>query len=157
MRHASRFFGACIEACGMIGARGVLVSPFRDHIPRELPPFVQAIDSIPFSRLFARSAAVIHHGGIGTSSLALFAAVPQLIMPMAFDQHDNAARLLRLGVARSLSPLRFRPPALARMLEELLKSRSVAASCRITGDRIRQEKPFEEACHWIEHAAAGAA
>ena len=93
-----------------MGARGVLVSPFRDHLPRELPPYVQCIDSFPFSRLFPRAAAVVHHGGIGTTSLALEAAAPQLIMPMAFDQHDNARRLERLGVARSLSPAEIPGP-----------------------------------------------
>jgi hypothetical protein len=40
----------------------------------------QVIDSIPFSRLFTRAAAIVHHGGIGASSQALFAAIPQLIM-----------------------------------------------------------------------------
>ena len=143
MRHASEFFAACVEACRIIGIRGVLISPFRDQLPRDLPPFIQVIDSIPFSRLFTRAAAIVHHGGIGTSSQALFAAVPQVIMPMAFDQHDNADRLERLGVARSISPRRFRGPALARVLGELLESPSVAASCRVGW---RANAPARSAC-----------
>jgi rhamnosyltransferase subunit B len=154
MRHASAFFAAGVEACRLMGARGVLVSPFGDQVPMELPPFVHVIDSIPFSRLFTRAAAVVHHGGIGTSAQALGAAVPQLIMPMAFDQHDNAVRLERLGVARSLSPRRFRGAAVARLLGELLNSASVATSCRCLGDRIRGEPPLDEACRWIEQAVA---
>ena len=80
-------------------ARGMLVSPFRDQLPARLPPAVMCVDSIPFGRLFPRAAAVVHHGGIGTSAQALKAGVPQLVMPMAFDQHDNADRLVRLAPA----------------------------------------------------------
>ena len=123
MRHGSEFFEAGVDACRIIGARGVLVSPFRDQLPVDLPPPFCAIDSIPFSRLFARAAAVVHHGGIGTSAQAMLAGIPQVIMPMAFDQHDNAVRLERLGVARSLLPRRFRGATLARALERAARVR----------------------------------
>ncbi len=156
MRHGSKFFEGGVAACRKIGARGLLVSPFRDQLPVELPPRFRAIDSIPFSRLFGRAAAVVHHGGIGTSSQALLAGIPQVIMPMAFDQHDNAVRLERLGVARSLLPWRFRGEALARALSLLLQTGSVAASCRSVSDRVRQADPVEEACCWIERALADA-
>ncbi len=152
MRHALAFFTAAEEACGLIGARSVLVSPFRDQIPAGLPRSVQVIDSIPFSRLFAHAAAVVHHGGIGTTAQALSAGAPQLVMPMAFDQHDNADRLEKLGVARSLSPRRFRGEAVARLLGDLLNSSSVAASCRAVRDRLEQEDALAETCRWIEQA-----
>ena len=112
----------------------------------------------PFSRLFPRAAAVVHHGGIGTTSLALKAAVPQLIMPMAFDQHDNARRLERLGVARSLSPRKFRGPAVARLLRELHQSRP--RSPPRAGPRasvFEDEPPLGEACRWIERAVSDGA
>jgi rhamnosyltransferase subunit B len=157
MRHCSQFFEACALACRIMGIRGVFISPFLDQLSRGLPSYIQVIDSIPFSRLFTRAAAIVHHGGIGTSSQALFAATPQVIMPMAFDQHDNADRLERLGVARSISPRRFRGPAVARVLGELLKSPSVSASCKAVGERMRRPDPLAEACHWIEQAAMDAA
>ncbi len=154
MRHASAFFAAAAEACRITGARGVLVSPFRDQLPVGLPPCIHVVDSIPFSRLFTRAAAVVHHGGIGTSAQALAAGIPQLIMPMAFDQHDNAVRLEQLGVARSLAPRSFRGAAVARLLGALLNSPSVAASCHSLANRLRGEAPLEDACRWIEDAAA---
>jgi rhamnosyltransferase subunit B len=137
-----------------MSARGVLVSPFRDQVPDELPRSIHVIDSIPFSRLFASAAAVVHHGGIGTSAQALFAGAPQLVMPMAFDQHDNADRLEKLGVARSLLPRRFRGAAVARVLRELLDSPSVATSCRSVADRLGRADARAEACRWIEQAVA---
>jgi rhamnosyltransferase subunit B len=75
---------------------------------------------------------------------------------MAFDQHDNADRLERLGVARSVSPRRFRGHAVAQALGELLESPSVAAGCRAASERMRRADPLGETCHWIEQAAAGA-
>ena len=131
----------------------MLVSPFADQVPKNLPASVEVIDAIPFGRLFPRAAAVVHHGGIGTSAQALAAGVPQLVMPMAFDQHDNAGRLERLGVARSLSPRRFQGAAVARVLAALLDSAPVTASCRALADALRREAPLEAACHWIERAA----
>jgi rhamnosyltransferase subunit B len=157
MQHASEFFKSAIVACRLLGARGVLVSPFRGQIPPDLPPFVRAFDSVPFSRLFHRAAAVVHHGGIGTAAEALRAGVPQLVMPMAFDQHDNAARLQALGVARSLSPQKFHGAAVARLLRELTDSPSVAASCRSLSERLQVEPPLGEACRLIERAAVAGA
>jgi len=154
MRHSRAFFEAAVLGCRLLGTRGMLVSPYRDQIPDGLPASVQWVDSIPFGRLFPRAAAVVHHGGIGTSAQALLAGVPQLVMPMAFDQHDNADRLERLGVARTLSRGRFHGRALARILHELRESRAVAASCRLVGDRLERDGASGEACRWIEQALA---
>jgi UDP:flavonoid glycosyltransferase YjiC (YdhE family) len=155
MRHSRTFFKAAVKGCRLLGARGVLVSPYQDQIPGRLPSSIHWIDSIPFGRLFPRAAGVIHHGGIGTSSQALLAGVPQLVMPMAFDQHDNADRLQRLGVARTLAPARFRGPRVARMLQELHNSPEVLANCRVLSDRLASTLSDGNACHWIEQALAG--
>ena len=133
----------------------MLVSPFRDQLPARLPPAVMCVDSIPFGRLFPRAAAVVHHGGIGTSAQALKAGVPQLVMPMAFDQHDNADRLVRLGAGRMLPPGRFHGRAVARILRDLRDSRTVAASCRLLADRLERDGSVREACRWIERALGG--
>lgn len=153
MRHGKAFFEAAADACRRLGRRGVLVSRYSDQIPPQLPEGVRWFEFVPFSQLFPRSACAVHHGGIGTSSQALAAGIPQLIMPMAHDQFDNAARLERLGVAASLSPRRFRGPSVARALEPLLISPSVAEQCRLAAERTRSANPFPEACRLIEQAA----
>jgi rhamnosyltransferase subunit B len=152
MRRGQAFFEAAVDACRRLDTRGVLVSRYADQIPRGLPPSIRAFDSLPFGRAFPRAAVVVHHGGIGNASLALKAGVPQLIMPMAFDQHDNAARLERLGVARSLSPRSFRGPAVARMIRKLIDSPAVASSCRRAADRFSVDDQLTEPCHLIEQA-----
>jgi len=83
-RHVRAFFEAAVDASRRLGRRAALVTRFRDEIPSGLPAGVRHFDPVPFSRLFPRAAAVVHHGGIGTSALGLAAGVPQLVMPMAY-------------------------------------------------------------------------
>ena len=81
---------AAILLEGPRGRRGLLLSRHREHIPRTLPSDVRHVEYAPFSELLPRCAALVHHGGIGTSAQALAAGVPQLIMPMGHDQPDNS-------------------------------------------------------------------
>ena len=59
-------------------------------------------DYVPLRRLLPHAAALVHHGGIGTTAEALRAGTPQLVVPLAHDQFDNAARVAALGVGASL-------------------------------------------------------
>jgi UDP:flavonoid glycosyltransferase YjiC (YdhE family) len=153
MRHGHQFFAEAVAACRQLGRRGLLLTRFPEHLPPQLPEGVLHVSYVPFSRVLPRAAALVHHGGIGTTSQGLAAGVPQLVMPMAHDQPDNAARLTRLGVARSLPPRAFRAPAVARSLDSLLTSAEVAARCRDYAGRIRASRPLDQACRLIEALA----
>ena len=61
---------------------------------------------------------------------ALAAGIPHVIMPMAHDQPDNAARIERLGVGATLWPRQFRGPALSKALDRLLNSPPVRERCQ---------------------------
>ncbi len=128
------FFQAAAEACHRLGRRGVFISRFPNQMPPILPSGVRSFDHAPFGQLLTRSAAIVHHGGIGTSASALAAGIPQVVMPMAYDQHDNADRLRRMGVARVLAPRNFQGPQLARTLNTLLDSDEVDQACRHYGE-----------------------
>ena len=73
---------------------------YPEQLPNDLGDSARHEVYVPSHRSFPNCAAVVHHGGIGTCAQALAAGVPQLTMPLAFDQPDNATRLRRLGVAR---------------------------------------------------------
>jgi UDP:flavonoid glycosyltransferase YjiC (YdhE family) len=100
--------------------------------------------------VFTRAAAVVHHGGIGTSAQALAAGAPQLVMPMAHDQPDNAARLERLGVAATLAPKKFIGADVAQKLGLLISSEEVCARCKKYAEMVDSEKSVNEACEEIE-------
>ncbi|HEV3121030.1 MAG TPA: glycosyltransferase [Isosphaeraceae bacterium] len=153
MWHGEDFFRAAVEACARLGRRGLLLTRHPQQIPAVLPDSVRHFDYAPFSELLPRSAALVHHGGIGTSAQGLAAGIPQLVMPMAHDQHDNAARLARHGIARSLAPKRFKGPRVAQALGELLDSPEVAHRCREIAARFTGIDPSEETCRLIEALA----
>jgi UDP:flavonoid glycosyltransferase YjiC (YdhE family) len=153
MRHGQAFFAAAVEACTLLGRRGLLLSRFREHLPARLPDGVRHFDYVPFSQVLPRAAALVHHGGIGTTAQGLAAGVPHLVMPLAYDQADNADRVRRLGVGLSLPPRAFQGPAVARLLGQLLGSAEVASRCRDFSRRSQEGRPLEEACRAIEELA----
>ena len=146
------FFQAAADACQRLGQRGLLLTRFPDQVPASLPDGVRHVDFVPFRWLLKRSALLVHHGGIGSMSQALAAGVPQVIMPMAHDQFDNAARVERLGVGRSLPMKRFRGPALAETIRGLLDDSAVAGRCRDVAARLADADSVEQACDEIEAA-----
>jgi UDP:flavonoid glycosyltransferase YjiC (YdhE family) len=150
MRNGRPYFDAAAEACRRLHVRGVLLGKSGEQIPPTLPPGVMHADYAPFSEVFPRAACVVHHGGVGTSAQAMRAGVPQLVMPMAYDQADNAARLRRVGVSRTLFPKRFTGPRVGELLNELLKDERVKQAARQVGDRLRTADGVATACSLVE-------
>jgi UDP:flavonoid glycosyltransferase YjiC (YdhE family) len=156
---ATEFFAAAVKACRRLRRRGVLLTNYVQQVPADLPADVRHFDFVPLSRLLPRAAAFVHHGGIGSSSQGLAAGVPQLVMPMAFDQPDNAERLARLGVAEVLSPRKFRVAAVAAALERLFgdpgRARRCAALARECGGAasLSQAADLLEALHAVHPVA----
>lgn len=83
-------------------ARGILLTRFPNLVPSRRPPTIRHCGFAPFRELLPPCGAVVHHGGIGTTAVALEAGCPQLILPLAWDQPDNADRVVRLGAGASL-------------------------------------------------------
>ena len=150
MRQGKPYFAAAVEACRILGKRGLLLAKGGEQIPTNLPPSVLHADYAPFSRVFPRAAAVVHHGGIGTKAQGLAAGVPQLVMPLAFDQPDNARRLERLGVGTRLWPKRFTGPNAAAAIRQLLETPGIAGRCREVAGWMAKGNPAETACDHIE-------
>lgn len=149
-RQAKGFFETAIEVCQRLGRRGVLLTKYAEQIPSPLPSSVQHEAFVPLRRLLARAALVVHHGGIGTSSQALAAGIPQLVRPLAFDQFDNADRLVRLGVAGEVKPRWFTPARVAKAIDQLLTSLEVAANCQRWKSRCDGPAALERAATALE-------
>lgn len=126
---AREFFRVGLEACARHGLRALVGTRFPDQLPSPLPPHAWRFDYLPFSALLRHVGILVHHGGIGTLSQAFAAAVPQLVMPMAHDQPDNAARMQRLGAGVSLPPHKFTVPNVAAALQRLTQESSFSTGC----------------------------
>jgi UDP:flavonoid glycosyltransferase YjiC (YdhE family) len=149
MRHAAEFFRTAVASCQSLGARGLLLSKYADVIPTRLPDGVRHCPFAPFRRLLPLCAAVVHHGGVGTTAAALEAGCPQLVLPLAWDQPDNAARVETLGVGLTLGRRRRGPGHVARALSRLT-GHEFRARCRAVASRFDGPDGFAVAAGWIE-------
>ena len=147
---AGKYWSAAIEAAQQLGRRAILVTGASQL--RELPASVSAFNYLPYSQVFPHACAVIHQAGIGTLSQALRAGRPQLITPVFFDQPDNAARAVRLGVARSLPFRRVTAARLARQLRALLAQPAYAGAARDLAISLQGSDGAAVAARWISEA-----
>lgn len=73
-----------------------------------------------------------------------------LVMPCAWDQPDNAERVARLGISRTISRHRYTPVRVAAELQHLLDDRAYERRASEVGEQIRQENGVEVACGALE-------
>lgn len=155
---AGGFYHESLEAVQRLGVRAVLLVG-RD--PNNLPPgplpeSVIAVEFAPHSEVFPRAAAVVHQGGIGTTGQALRSGRPELVVPHAHDQPDNAFRVTNLGVARTLFPRRYSAARVAEELRSLLEDPSFARRAAEVGQIVRAEDGVGAACDAMETVLSAA-
>ncbi|MBI5280597.1 MAG: glycosyltransferase family 1 protein [Candidatus Solibacter usitatus] len=142
------FFQTALGICRRLGVRGVLLCPAAGCVPANLPQGVLHLPYAPLSAVLGKAAALVHHGGIGTTGLALAAGVPQLVAPFNDDQFDNARRVERLGAGVRLNRPGFHVDEAARMLRALLHSSGRTGACRALAARMQgADACVEAACH----------
>lgn len=150
-RNAKTFFHVWVSVCNRLGIRGLLLSPANDCIPGSLPERVLHFPYVPLSTVLPRAAAVVHHGGIGTTGLALAAGIPQLVLPFTDDQSDNAARVQRIGAGSRMSLAALHPEEAAARLKALMSSQAIAGASQSIAARMRSEDPLGKASRLIEN------
>lgn len=153
MATGGHWFAAAIEACVKLNRRGLLLTRHRDHLPRDLPASVRHFDYAPFSELLPHAAAIVHHGGIGTTAQALAAGCRQLVTPMAHDQYDNAARVGRLGCGRMLPSNRVTGARLTKLLGPLIADRKIHERCHWVSQWFKDERALEQTATLLEQFA----
>jgi UDP:flavonoid glycosyltransferase YjiC (YdhE family) len=114
-------FQAGIAAIRQAGARALVIGAPADTLPDPLPDDILALPFAPFSQVYPRCAAVIHHGGIGTLAQSLRAGVPALVVPWGVDQFFAGAQLARVGAGRWVRRPAFTADRGARDLAALLE------------------------------------
>ena len=149
-RAASQFFAAALNAARRLSCRALFLTQYPEQLPAALGSDAWHEPYVPFSHVLRRCAAIVHHAGIGTCAQGLAAGVPQLTMPLGFDQPDNTTRLWRLGVARWVRPHVFKDERLAAGLASLLGDSRVAARCAHWADAMHRRDPLAETCAALE-------
>ena len=116
----------------------------------DLPANIHVANYAPYSRLLPRAAAIVHQGGIGTTHQALAAGRPTVVVPFSHDQPDNAHRVERLGISRTIYPTAYRASRVAHTLADLLARPVVGRRANDIGNVVRQERGAHAASDAIE-------
>jgi len=148
---AGDFYTESLEAAHRLGRRAVFLT---GQDPQGLPADAMSIQYASHSELFPRAAAVIHHGGIGTTAQAMRSGRPMLVVPFSHDQFDNGARVKRLGMAGVLYRTRYNSCTAERALRILLEDSRHATAAAAVAAQLEAEHGVETAADAIIRAAA---
>lgn len=145
----NEFFRICVEVCQRLPIQGILLSPFSEHIPSDLPQNVLYVPYVPFSLLLPHVDIFVHHGGIGSLSQALYSGVPQIIRPGAYDQFDNSDRVVKLGVAKEILPFDYTTSNVQHAITELLQDHVMQQTCKYISSKLQNNDVIKTTCDSI--------
>lgn len=148
------FYQAAAEAALILGRRAILLTGRNAAVPQNLPDSVLAVGYAPLHSVLPHAVAIVHAGGIGTCAEALKAGLPSVVIPYAFDQPDNAARLRRLGVAEILPRDSISARQLAAKLERLLKTPAATVAASRLAKLVRPQDALDQALEKMESLVA---
>lgn len=144
-----------LSALARLGRRGVVSAGWGGMRVADLPQSVFAIDFAPHEWLFARVAAVVHHGGAGTTAAGLRAGKPSVITPFFADQNFWGRRVHALGAGPKPVPVkRLSTETLAAAIDAALQSADMRRRAEDLGGRLREEKGVESAVAALERLVA---
>lgn len=140
-----------IEALTQAGQRGLIATGWGGLQASDLPPTIYKIEAAPHDWLFPRVAAVVHHGGAGTTAAGLRAGKPTIICPFFGDQPFWGKWVHRLGVGPEPIPQKKLTAArLAAAIEAVMGDRAVQQKAAALGEKIRAEDGIGAAVKFIE-------
>ncbi len=139
-RVTRRLSNLAIEAITMSKQRAVLLGGWAQAHKRDLPDHIYAIESAPHDWLFPRMAAVVHHGGAGTTAAGLRAGVPSVVTPFNIDQPYWGRRVHALGAGpKPVLCARATTKRLADTIIQAVTDPSIKRQAIDLGKKIRAE------------------
>ncbi len=129
-----------LDAVATLGCRAVIGAGWAELGSGPLPEGVMAVGAVSHPELFGRCAAIVHHGGAGTTTNASRSGAPQLVVPHLMDQFYWARRVNLLGLGPpALRKRRLRADRLVASLAAMLDNEVLAERAREVGTRLRAE------------------
>ncbi len=141
-----------IAALRQAGVRGVIASGWKGLITEDIGDDLLLIKDVPHEWLFPQMAAVIHHGGAGTTATDLKSGIPSIIVPTRGDQPFWAHRVEALGVG--LFPCtrkQLNPDALANAIKQAINDSEMQERAKQLGEQISHEDGVGTAIKIIEN------
>jgi sterol 3beta-glucosyltransferase len=145
-RNPEETVNLCLKALAQTEQRAVMLSGWGGLCHDNLPNTVFMIDSIPHSWLFSRIAAVVHHGGAGTTAAGLRAGVPSIIIPFFGDQLFWGQRIAELGVGPEPIPRKkLTVELLAKAIQKAMTDQTMRQRAANLGLKIQAEDGIAKA------------
>ena len=155
---AGNFYSESIALSKRLKKRAVLLIGNTQNHGLNVDKDVYIADYAPHSELFPRAAAIIHHGGIGSTGRALMHGKLQLITPFNGDQFDNARRVRQLGIGETLPIKKFTAKKAEALLRNLLENEDAQYKASEIHKKLENENGAKNAANIIveylkEHSA----
>lgn len=129
-----------LQALGRSGQRGIISAGWGGLKGDDLPATVHMVGSLPHSWLLPQMAAVVHHGGAGTTAAGLAAGVPSIVTPFFGDQPFWAQRVVALGVGPKPIPRKtLTVDRLAEAIRTAVTDTAMRQRAAVLGVAIRAE------------------
>ncbi len=135
-----------IKSVRALGRRVIVSRGWADLSLVENEPDCLDIGESNLRALFKRVAAVVHHGGAGTTTLAALAGTPQVVIPQHYDQHYWAERVHQLGIGTAHAPGTPTTDSLTSALQHTLqpdvtdRAHAIATAMRSDGALVAAQR-----------------
>jgi UDP:flavonoid glycosyltransferase YjiC (YdhE family) len=157
-RQPEQLAAIVLEALAKSGQRGVLLTGWGGLRAGLAPENVFVLDSAPHNWLFAHMAAVVHHGGAGTTAEGLRAGIPTVIVPFSFDQPFWGERIKTLGLGPDPIPQKsLTADRLARAISIAVTDTGIKQRAKAYGEAIGAEDGLGSAVKTIKRYLARSA
>lgn len=131
-----------------------IVSKGPQHDELALPDNMWGEEFLPQPAILPRVDLVVTHGGNNTTTECLHAGKPMVVLPLFWDQVDNAQRIAETGLGLRLAPYSFAPEELLGGIDRLLADGALQARLEMMAHRIRRADGRTRAADLIEQVAA---
>ena len=146
-----RLAGVVIDALQKTGQRGVLATGWGGLKPGDLPDSIFKLESAPHDWLLPQMAAIVHHGGSGTTAAGLRAGKPSLSCPFTGDQPFWGERVYRLGAGpQPIKQKKLTVEAMAMAVTQMVNTPAMQQNAAAVGARIRAEDGIANAVHFVD-------
>jgi len=154
-RDPERLAGIVVEALQKADLRGIIATGWGGLKAKDLPDTIFKIEHAPHDWLFPKMAAVVHHGGAGTTAAGLRAGRPSIITPFFGDQSFWGERVYGLGVGpKPIPQKKLNAASLAAAMREAITNQSMIEKAEKIGEKIRNEDGVGNAINLIEQYAS---
>jgi len=138
--------------CDLLAAGGyrAIVSKGPQHDQIELRENQTGAELVPQPALLPAVDAVITHGGNNTVTECLHFGKPMVVLPLFWDQYDNAQRMDELGFGIRLPTFEFEDPQLGEAVERLLSDAGMADRLKALSSRVQATPGTQHAADCIE-------